>query len=89
MNTEQFLSFVRESFVLTDEQVRRFEALDGLYREWNAQINVISRKDIDGLYDHHVLHSLAIAKYLGDAAAADAVAAFGTAEEAATEAATE
>lgn len=66
MNTEQFLSFVRESFVLTDEQARRFEALDGLYREWNAQINVISRKDIDGLYDHHVLHSLAIAKYLGD-----------------------
>lgn len=66
MNAEQFISFARESFVLTDEQVRRFEALDGLYREWNAQINVISRKDIDGLYDHHVLHSLAIAKYLGE-----------------------
>lgn len=36
--------------------------LDGLYREWNDRINVISRKDIDSLYEHHVLHSLAIAK---------------------------
>ena len=66
MNFEQFISFVRESFELSEEQVRRFEALDGLYREWNAQINVISRKDIDGIYSHHVLHSLAIAKYLGE-----------------------
>ena len=37
-------------------------ALDDLYRDWNAKINVISRKDIDNLYEHHVLHSLAIAK---------------------------
>jgi 16S rRNA (guanine527-N7)-methyltransferase len=36
--------------------------LDGLYRDWNAKINVISRKDIDNLYEHHVLHSMAIAK---------------------------
>lgn len=47
---------------LTAEQQRQFEALDALYRDWNAKINVISRKDIDNLYEHHVLHSLAIAK---------------------------
>lgn len=47
---------------LTDEQKRQFEMLDELYHEWNAKINVISRKDIDNLYEHHVLHSLAIAK---------------------------
>ena len=47
---------------LTDEQQRQFATLDGLYREWNEKINVISRKDIDNLYEHHVLHSLAIAK---------------------------
>ena len=51
-------------FELTPAQVAAFEALDGLYREWNAKINVISRKDIDHVYDHHVLHSLAIARYL-------------------------
>ena len=39
-------------------------ALDDLYHEWNAKINVISRKDIDNLYLHHVLHSLAIGKFL-------------------------
>lgn len=42
----------------------RFAAMDTLYRDWNAKINVISRKDMDGLYEHHVLHSLAIAVYL-------------------------
>ena len=47
---------------LSEEQQRQFEALDALYRDWNAKINVISRKDIDQLYEHHVLHSLAIAK---------------------------
>ena len=47
---------------LTAEQQRQFEALDALYRDWNAKINVISRKDIDNVYGHHVLHSLAIAK---------------------------
>lgn len=53
-----------ESFSLSGEQWSRLKALDGLYREWNARINVISRKDIDALYEHHVLHSLAIARYL-------------------------
>lgn len=47
---------------LTDHQRRQFAALDELYRDWNAKINVISRKDIDNLYVKHVLHSLAIAK---------------------------
>lgn len=47
---------------LSDEQKRRFAMLGDLYKEWNAKINVISRKDIDELYLKHVLHSLAIAK---------------------------
>jgi len=47
---------------LTDSQLQQFQALDALYRDWNAKINVISRKDIDNLYEHHILHSLAIAK---------------------------
>lgn len=46
---------------LSVKQQQQFAALDALYREWNAKINVISRKDIDNLYEHHVLHSLAIA----------------------------
>ena len=45
----------------TPLQLSQFAALDGLYKEWNSKINVISRKDIDGLYEKHVLHSLAIA----------------------------
>jgi 16S rRNA (guanine527-N7)-methyltransferase len=49
---------------LTDEQKEQFNKLDALYREWNAQINVISRKDIDSLYLHHILHSLGIAKVI-------------------------
>lgn len=47
---------------LSSGQKEQFAALDALYREWNARINVISRKDMDSLYLHHVLHSLAIAK---------------------------
>ncbi|MCR4764725.1 MAG: 16S rRNA (guanine(527)-N(7))-methyltransferase RsmG [Bacteroidaceae bacterium] len=50
---------------LTDEQKRQFAALGELYNDWNAKINVISRKDIDNLYEHHVLHSLGIAKVMG------------------------
>jgi 16S rRNA (guanine527-N7)-methyltransferase len=45
----------------TPVQLKQFAALDPLYKEWNSKINVISRKDIDGLYEKHVLHSLAIA----------------------------
>lgn len=47
---------------LSEKQKEQFRRLDALYREWNAQINVISRKDIDNLYVHHVLHSLSPAK---------------------------
>jgi len=49
---------------LPADQLALLEQLDPLYREWNDKINVISRKDIDNLYLHHVLHSLAIAKVL-------------------------
>jgi 16S rRNA (guanine527-N7)-methyltransferase len=45
----------------TTEQIRQLEALEAVYLEWNAQINVISRKDIGSLYEKHVLHSLSIA----------------------------
>ena len=47
---------------LSAEQQHQVALLDELYRDWNAKINVISRKDIDNLYEHHVLHSMAIAK---------------------------
>ena len=47
---------------LTPRQEEQIAALDTLYHDWNAKINVISRKDIDNLYEHHILHSLAIAK---------------------------
>ena len=49
---------------LTEEQKAQYAALFDLYKDWNSKINVISRKDIDNLYEHHVLHSLAIAKIL-------------------------
>ena len=54
-----------ESFFpnLNPVQKQAFALLDPLYREWNEKINLISRKDIDHLYEHHVLHSLALAKY--------------------------
>lgn len=49
---------------LTERQREQFDQLDALYRDWNAKINVISRKDIDNLYEHHVLHSLGIAEII-------------------------
>ena len=49
---------------LTDRQKEQFGALFDLYADWNAKINVISRKDIGNLYEHHVLHSLGIAKMI-------------------------
>lgn len=55
---------IREHFSLTPLQEQQFIALGELYRDWNAKINVISRKDIDNLYPHHIIHSLAIAKVL-------------------------
>ena len=49
---------------VTPGQMEQFRLMEGLYRDWNSKINVISRKDIDSFYCHHVLHSLAIALYL-------------------------
>jgi 16S rRNA (guanine527-N7)-methyltransferase len=49
---------------LTPEQILRFEKMGPLYRDWNEKINLISRKDIDSLYEKHILHSLAIAKII-------------------------
>jgi 16S rRNA (guanine527-N7)-methyltransferase len=49
---------------LTADQIEKFTALKVLYTEWNDKINVVSRKDIDQLYEHHVLHSLGIAKVM-------------------------
>ena len=59
------MDIINKYFPHLDElQKQRFEKLDQLYRYWNEQINVVSRKDIDNLYTHHVLHSLALAKVL-------------------------
>lgn len=49
---------------LSETQSEQYKMLDALYHDWNAKINVISRKDIDNLYEHHVLHSLAIAQFI-------------------------
>ena len=65
MNVNEFVTLVRGSFPeLTPGQESMFRAMEPLYNDWNARINVISRKDIDSLYIRHVLHSLAIAQYL-------------------------
>ena len=59
------MNIINEYFPrLSEQQTAQLGMLDELYREWNAKINVISRKDIDNLYEHHVLHSMAIAKVL-------------------------
>ncbi|MDQ3276977.1 MAG: 16S rRNA (guanine(527)-N(7))-methyltransferase RsmG [Bacteroidota bacterium] len=57
----------------TENQARQFKALEELYKEWNTKINVISRKDIDSLYEKHVLHSLSIAAVFDFPAGADIV----------------
>lgn len=58
---EEILKYFKN---MTGQQLRQMEQLDALYRDWNSKINVISRKDIDNLYLHHVLHSLAIAEFV-------------------------
>lgn len=61
-STAQKLGLILKYFAdFTEPQIAQFTALDDLYTEWNAKINVISRKDIDSIYLHHVLHSLSIA----------------------------
>ena len=64
MQFEEFSNIVSAEFPgMTGEQMDLFRRMEPLYRDWNSRINVISRKDIDGFYEHHVLHSLAIASY--------------------------
>lgn len=58
---EKILEYFKD---LSTEQTAQFGALDALYHDWNSKINVISRKDIDNLYLHHVLHSLSIARFI-------------------------
>ena len=59
------MDIIRKYFTdLTDQQLDHFEKLGSLYEEWNSKINVISRKDIDQLYERHILHSLSIAKII-------------------------
>ena len=63
-NQQHMQTIVKYFPPLSTEQQSQFAALDELYHDWNTKINVISRKDIDNLYLHHVLHSLAIAKLI-------------------------
>lgn len=60
----RILEIIRKYFDLTERQEQQFAALGVLYPEWNEKINVISRKDIENLYERHILHSLAIAKQI-------------------------
>ena len=65
MTFSEFKKTIEEKFPeVTAEQMEQFRQMDALYRDWNSKINVVSRKDIDELYRHHVLHSLGIAAYL-------------------------
>ena len=65
MSFDACKDFLLASFPeVTAEQLGRFARMEPLYRDWNAKINVISRKDMDAFYAHHVLHSLSIARYV-------------------------
>ena len=65
MTFTEFKQIINEKFPeVTAQQMEQFEKMDALYRDWNSKINVVSRKDIDELYRHHVLHSLGIAAYI-------------------------
>lgn len=65
MTYEEFKKIIEEKFPeVDDRQMEQFRKMEDLYRDWNSKINVISRKDIDQLYRHHVLHSLCIAAYI-------------------------
>ncbi len=55
---------ISDYFTLTETQAQQFAALEVLYPEWNSKINLISRKDIENLVEHHLLHSLGIAKFI-------------------------
>jgi 16S rRNA (guanine527-N7)-methyltransferase len=65
MTFDEFKYIINEKFPeVTSQQMEQFAKMDELYRDWNSKINVVSRKDIDELYRHHVQHSLGIAAYL-------------------------
>ena len=65
MTYNEFKAIIEDRFPeVTAEQMEQFRQMDALYRNWNSKINVVSRKDIDELYRHHVLHSLGIAAYI-------------------------
>ena len=65
MTFNEFKKIIEERFPeINETQMEQFRLMEGLYREWNSKINVVSRKDIDQLYRHHVLHSLCIAAYI-------------------------
>ena len=65
MTFDEFKSIIEEGFPeITSGQLEQFRMMEALYRDWNSKINVVSRKDIDQLYRHHVLHSLGIAAYI-------------------------
>lgn len=65
MTFKEFKNIIEDKFPeVTPEQMEQFRLMEGLYREWNSKINVVSRKDIDQLYRHHVVHSLGIAAYI-------------------------
>ena len=65
MTYNEFKTIIEEKFPeVTELQMEQFRKMEDLYRDWNSKINVISRKDIDELYRHHVIHSLGIAAFL-------------------------
>ena len=65
MTFNEFKNIILEKFPeTTSAQMEQFRKMDELYRDWNSKINVVSRKDIDQLYRHHVLHSLGVAAYI-------------------------
>jgi 16S rRNA (guanine527-N7)-methyltransferase len=62
--TETGLELIKKYFpALSELQLQQLEALNELYKDWNQRINVISRKDVDSIYEKHVLHSLSVAKF--------------------------
>ena len=64
MDFKTFETIITKKFLsLTNKQLEQFKASESLYREWNEKINVISRKDTEGIFSHHLLHSLSIAGY--------------------------
>ena len=67
MSFDQFSEVIKQLFPdISEAALEKFRAMEALYADWNSKINVISRKDMDGFYSHHVLHSLAIAGFIAE-----------------------